>query len=298
MNRKAFICIVLGAILWGTISWYVKNLYALGFTAMEVVLIRALTSSIILVVMMCFYSRKELKLHKWTDLKYFIGTGVISIIFFNYSLFKAMELSTIPIASALLYTAPAFVTILSLFLFQEKLTKHKLIALVITLIGICFVVGLSPFEISSVTPMSILFGLGAGFGYALYSIFSKFALQTYSSLTITTYTFLIASLTLLPFFSIEKLPLLLQKEVLFYGFGLGLFPTAVAYMIYTIGLQYTEASKASILTTIEPVVATLIGIFIFQEPFSFIQMVGMICILSAVILIHYSSTEKTERLPQ
>ncbi|HEY4602352.1 MAG TPA: EamA family transporter [Cerasibacillus sp.] len=293
MNRKAFIFIILGAIFWGTISWYVKHLYALGFTAMEVVLIRALTSSIILIIMMLFFSRNELKLHKWTDLKYFIGTGVISIIFFNYSLFKAIELSTIPIASALLYTAPAFVIVLSIFLFQEQLTKHKLIALFITLIGIFFVVGLSPFEMSSITPIGILFGLGAGFGYALYSIFSKFALQKYSSLTITTYTFLIASLTLLPFFPSEKLPLLLQREVIFYGFGLGLLPTAVAYMIYTIGLQYTEASKASILTTVEPVVATLIGIFVFREPFSFMQMIGMICILGAVILIHRSTFRST-----
>ncbi|GAB3068385.1 DMT family transporter [Virgibacillus ainsalahensis] len=289
--NKAFIYIIIGAALWGTIGWYVKNLYAFGFTPMEVVTLRAWSSAILLVFYLLIFSRKKLKLHKPIDIKYFLGTGILSIIFFNYCLFTAIELSTIPIATALLYTAPAFVSIMSFFLFKEPLTRIKIIALFITLVGTFLVIGLIPLDLQTIQFSSILFGLGSGIGYALYSIFSKFALKKYTSLSITTFTFVVAAIVLLPFFPyVEKAHLFTDPAVLFFVFGLGFLPTAFAYIIYTYGLQQTEASKASILTTVEPVVATFVGIFIFQEDFTFIQMIGMALIIGAVIIIQIFGT--------
>src|SRR5699024_10614320 len=146
-----------------------------------------------------------------------------------------------------------------------------------------------PFSLQTLQLNSLLFGLGSGLGYSFYSIFSKYALKKYTSLQITLFTFLVASIALLPFFPYaEKGHLLLDLRVLSYVFGLGLLPTALAYIIYTYGLHDTEASKASILTTVEPVVATIIGISIFRETFSAIQMIGMACIIGAVILIQVS----------
>lgn len=296
MNR-AFLFIVIGAALWGTIGWFVKNLYVFGFSPMEVVTLRVSTTAIIMLLYTILKSPQKLKLISILDLKYFIGTGIVSIIFFNYCMFTAIELSTIPFATALLYTAPAFVTILSIFLFKEPLTRIKLIALLITLFGTCLIVGLIPLNRQTFQLSSILFGLGAGIGYALYSIFSKYALKKYTSLSITTYTFIVASIALLPFFPYDrKIHLLMDPTVLYYAFGLGLLPTAVAYIIYTYGLSQTEASNASIPTTIEPVVATIIGIFVFHETFSRIQMIGMISIISAVVLIQmYTTTPKTDK---
>ncbi|MDY0406034.1 EamA family transporter [Virgibacillus sp. 179-BFC.A HS] len=290
MKIKAFSCIVFGAALWGTIGWFVKHLYTHGLTPMEVVSIRAFSAAVILLVYMLITGAKKLKLAAVKDIGYFIGTGILSIIFFNYCMFTAIELTTIPAATALLYTAPAFVCILSVFLFKEQLTKMKALALLITLVGICFVVGLLPGDISSIGTTGVLFGLGSGIGYALYSIFSKFALKKYSSLQITTFTFLVAAIALLPFFPFaEKGHLFGEPDVLFFAVGLGALPTAFAYIIYTYGLHHTDASNASILTTVEPVVATIIGIFVFAEPFSWVQSLGMACIISAVILIQWSS---------
>lgn len=295
MNR-AFILIVIGATLWGTISIFIKKLYAYGFSPMEVVTIRAVTAAIILVIYLFFSSPKSLQLKRITDLKYFIGTGIFSIIFFNYCMFKTIEIATIPISAVLLYTAPAFVIVLSFLLFQERITAVKLIALIFTLIGTALVVGLLPFSFNHIPMITIFIGLGSGLGYAFYSIFSKFALIEYNSLTITTYTFIIAAISLLPFFPFqEKSTLLMEPKVVLFSFGLGFFPTAIAYIIYTYGLFHTEASKAAIISTVEPVVATLIGVFIFTEPFSFIQVIGMICILAAVVLIQYDRSPKLKK---
>jgi len=295
MNR-AFIFIIAGAALWGTIAIYVKKLYTFGFTPMEVVTLRVVTAAIILVIYLACKAPKQLILTKWTDIGYFIGTGIFSIIFFNYSMFKTIELASIPVSAALLYTAPAFVIIMSFFLFKEPITKRKMIALCTTLGGTILVVELIPFDTNSIPLMTVFIGLGSGVGYALYSIFSKFALKKYSSLVITTYTFVVASVALLPFFSYKKhAALLLEPQTLLYAFGLGFLPTAVAYIIYTYGLQQTEASNASLLTTVEPVVATLIGIFMFQESFQLSQILGMACIIGAVILIQVELPAKKQK---
>src|SRR5699024_658980 len=117
---KAFIYIITGAALWGTIGFYVENLYAYGFTPMEVVTLRVSTAAMMLLIYMGFYALTELIVKKWIDIRFFVGTGVVSIIFFNYSMFRTVELASISVSAALLYTGPAFVIILSFFLFEER----------------------------------------------------------------------------------------------------------------------------------------------------------------------------------
>src|SRR5699024_8898462 len=119
--KRAFLFIILGAALWGPIGIYVKQLYTFGFTPMEVVTLRVVTASIILIVYLCVKSPRQLKLKKWSDLGYFVGTGVFSLIFFIYSMFRAIVLSTIPVSAALRYTAPASVIILSSIFFREAI---------------------------------------------------------------------------------------------------------------------------------------------------------------------------------
>lgn len=297
MNR-AFLYIMIGASLWGTIGFYVKNLYAFGFSPMEVVTLRVAVTAIILFIFIIVVSPESLKLQHATDLKYFIGTGILSIIFFNFSLFKTINLASIPVATALLYTAPAFVILLSLILFKEPLSSNKFFSLLLTLLGTALVVGLIPLKLDNIPFITIFFGLCSGFGYALYSIFSKFALKKYNSLTITAFTFFVATIALLPFFPFqEKLPLLLNMKVLLLVIGLGLLPTTLAYLIYTVGLNQTEASKAAIISTIEPVVATLVGILIFSESFSVVQAAGMASIILAVILTQLKHKQPSSRRP-
>lgn len=292
MNRY-IILIVIGAGLWGTISWYVKQLSDFGFTPMEIVILRAWSTAIILVPFLLLTNRNQLKLKAWSDLKYFIGTGIFSIIFFNYCMFTAIELTTIPVATSLLYTAPAFVTILSWILFKEQLSLYKIIALFSTLIGTCLVAGITGSSWQNIHLTGILFGIGSGFGYALYSIFSKYALQKYSSLSVTTFTFIVAAVAMIPFFPYEeKMNLLMDPVPLLLAIGLGFLPTALAYILYTYGLQFVEASKASILSTIEPVVATFIGIVVFTEPFSIIQFIGMLAIIGAVLIMQFSNKQQ------
>lgn len=285
MERVAFIFIIIGAALWGTIGLFVQGLYQYGFTPLQVVTVRVVIAATLLIFLLLIKNPSSLKIHK-RDFKYFIGTGILSIVFFNWCFFTAIQETSLSVAAILLYTGPAFVTILSRILFKEALTKRKLTALFFTMLGCVLVIGLFPLDKATISFYGLLVGLGSGLGYALYSIFGKYALAKYSSETVTVYTFIFASIALLPTSGIWKVDgLFTSLPIWGYGLGLGFAPTVLAYLLYTKGLEKVETSKASITSTIEPVVAAFIGVFVFGDILNTWQFVGIITVIAAVILV-------------
>jgi len=291
LKKWAYLLIATGAALWGIIGIFVQALYAYGFTPIQVVAIRVITAGSILLLYVLITNHSILKI-KPGDAKYFIGTGILSIVFFNWCYFTAIQEVSLSVAAVLLYTAPAFVTIISRFVFQESLTIKKVSALVMTIFGCALVVGFLPSMQVSVSWYGFITGLGSGLGYAFYSIFGKLASAKYSSLTITTYTFLFAGAFMIPTSGLwEAKELFLNSKVWIYGLGLGVIPTILAYVLYTLGLSRVESSRASITATIEPVVATFIGINVFADILTGWQVLGIVLILSAVLLVQ--ETRKT-----
>ncbi|WP_138429829.1 DMT family transporter [Fodinibius saliphilus] len=286
-NRIAYLYVLLGAALWGIIGIFIDALSAAGFTALQIVTLRVVSAAVMLVLFLAVRDWKLLII----DIKdsfSFIGTGIFSIVFFNWCYFTAIEEVSLSVAVILLYTGPAFVAILSRIFFKEPLTRRKVGALLLTLVGCTLVIKLIPVGDQQFSWYGILVGLGSGFGYALYSIFGKHALKKYRSLTVITYTFVFASVVLLPISGITiEASQLASTQVWLHILGLGFFPTALAYMLYTVGLSMVESSRASITATIEPVVATLLGVYAFNEILSFYQLVGIVLVLSAVVLIQF-----------
>ena len=284
-HRLAYAYVLVGAALWGIIALFIDGLYGAGFSAFQIVTLRVVSAATMLVIWQ-MVTNPDLLVIDWKDSISFIGTGIFSIVFFNWAYFTAIEEVSLSVAVILLYTGPAFVVILSKIVFGEPMTSRKIMALLLTLAGCALAIRLIPFTDEHISWYGLVVGLGSGFGYALYSIFGKHALQKYNSRTVITYTFVFASLFMLTFngwtFEARQFN---SSSVWLLILGLGMFPTALAYLLYTSGLSMLESSRASITATIEPVVATLIGVFFFQEVLTSYQVLGMALVLAAVILI-------------
>lgn len=286
MKLLPYLMIAAGASLWGIIGFFVKALESAGFSSMEIVAIRALFASFFLILIGFVRYREQIKLKTAMDIRYFVGTGIFSIVFFNYCYFTTMSEINISMAVIFLYTAPAFVTILSYFFLKESMNLKKIMAVILTISGCVLIAGLALGD-SNLTFTGILTGLGSGLGYAFYTIFSKFALAKYTPFAITFYTFLVAAICLIPVTKLwEKADLLLQPDVMLFGVSLGLIPTVLAYILYTWGLEKTEGSKAAVIATVEPIVATMMGVFLYNESLAFIQIVGATLIISSVIIVN------------
>lgn len=242
MKKLAPLLIMIAGILWGCMGIFVRKLNAEGLFSMEIVALRATVTCIAMGVFLLIYDWHLFRIHL-KDLWCFLGTGIMSIVFFNYCYFKAMTVASLSVAAVLLYTAPAIVMVLSYFLFQEAFTKHKVLALLLTFIGCILVTGVIT-NPGTVTGAGILAGLGAGFGYALYSIFGRYAIEKgYHTFTITFYTFLFAALGTW-IFTDQQRTFRWQRQ---YGKSSGLpvpwnSGTVVPYLTYTLGLKYVDNS--------------------------------------------------------
>ena len=290
MEKKANLFIVTAAALWGCIGIFLKLLTAAGLTSMQSVAVRCATAALLYFFWLLFKDPTALKI-RLRDCKYFVGTGLCSLLFFNWCYFRTIQTSSLSVAAVLLYTSPVFVMLMSAIFFREPVTRSKLISLLLTFLGCMLVTGVLPLGSTSISGKTVLFGLGSGFGYALYTIFGKFALAKYPSGTVTFYTFLFAALGAVPLSGLLHTPqLLLDWRVLVGGLSIGIFCCILPYLLYTEGLLHAQAGKAAILATLEPFVASFIGIVCFREGITLFKLLGMAAIFTAILLLNKKDT--------
>ena len=280
----AYASILAGAALWGIIGIWNRKLMEAGLSPTSIVAVRNFGGMMLLAVIFALGDRRVFRV-KRAHLKYFFGTGVVSVVLFTCCYFTCQQLCSLAVASILLYTAPAIVVILSAILWREPVTGRKLLALALTLVGCALVCGAFAGDLT-VTAPGILLGLGAGFFYALYSVFGRYALAHYDSMTVTVWMFLFAgpaSLVLLR--PGEMAAAFARPSSWLLAAGLVVFSTVLPYLLYTRGLSRVEAGRASIMASLEPVVASLTGAVAFGEPLGLMTAAGIVCVLAGVSIL-------------
>lgn len=288
-NKKsaagACACILAAAALWGIIGVWNRRLMAGGLSPASIVVVRNFGGMALLSAVFALRDRSVFRV-KRAHLKYFFGTGVVSVVLFTLCYFTCQKLCSLAVASILLYTAPSFVVVLPAILWKEPVTKRKLAALGLTLVGCALVCGVFAGDLTVTVP-GILLGLGAGFFYALYSIFGRYALAHYDSMTVTVWTFLFAGPASLVLLRPAEIAAAFSSRPSLWltAAGLVAFSTVAPYILYTRGLSQVEAGRASIMASLEPVVASLAGVLVFREPMSALTAGGIVCVLAGVYIL-------------
>ena len=279
------ICILTAGISWGMIGFFNRHLMAGGFSSSTIVLTRNFGGFLFMTILFALMDRSIFRI-KPRHIPYFLGTGVVSVVLFTLMYFSCQQECSLAVAAILLYTAPAFVMLMSAALFRERITKRKLLALFIAFLGCAAVSGIFSGGLS-VTVHGFLMGLGSAFFYALYSIFARFALKHYQPLTVTYYTFVCAgSASLFVENPINAISLLAESPTMsLLALGLVVVSTVLPFVLYTKGLSQVESGKASILASIEPVAAAVVGVVSFGEPLGLGVALGLLCILASVYIL-------------
>lgn len=284
-KKSAPLLIAAGGTLWGIIGVFSHVLSQAGMSSVQITASRCIITAVFMVIYLLLKDPAKLKIHP-KNIILFIGTGVGSIIFFNICYFAAIKETSLSLAAVLLYTAPCFVIIMSAIFFKEKITAVKFTALILSFFGCILTTGVLGGTQASLS--GILFGIGSGFGYSLYSIIGSIALKKYDTLTVIAYTFICAAIAIIPFCRAgEIVSILWARPInLIPFFMIGTVSTLAPYLLYTKGLQYTQPGTASIIAFIEPLVATLVGIFMFGEKPTLQSIAGISLIFISIVLIN------------
>ena len=292
ISKLSPLFIVLAGCLWGTMGIFVRRLNDAGIESMNIVFIRALFTAAITFALTAIRNKELLKI-KLRDIWIFVGTGLISIVLFNFCYFTAISMMSLSAAAILLYTSPIFVMLLSAVIYKEKITVQKIIAVVLSLAGLSLVTGV--FGGAKLTPAGIVFGLLSAFGYAMYSIFGRAAINRgYSSLTTTAWSFAFAAL-FSAFFAdygavinaVSDSALIIPYTVVF-----AIVASVAPYVLYSLGLHGTETGKAAVIASVEPIAASLFGIILYHEIPTVQSVFGILLVLTALAMCIISPKEK------
>ena len=280
------LAVVMACVLWGIIGIFVRPLGRLGLASADIAFLRSFVAFVLFSIYLLAFRREAFRI-KLKDIWCFLGTGMASIAFFNVCYFAAMEMTSMAVAAILLYTSPVFVLVMSAVIFREKMTYAKIVSVVLVVVGCAFVSGVIGSDTTLGLP-ALLLGLGAGFGYALYSIFSRCALSRgYRTDTINLYSFLFSALALAFFADYRGIAHAVGGDALTVPLVimLALFASLLPYLLYTFGLSRVENGIAAIVVGIEPVVAAITGVlFLGDDAPNAFTLIGILLVLTAILL--------------
>lgn len=284
---------VLAGVCWGLTGLCNRFITPAGFSQSQIMFVRSFLPLVVLFLYLLVFNRAAFKI-KLKDLWCFLGSGLLSLTMFGLAYMNAMQEMSLSMAVVLLYTSPVFVILLSAPLFKERITPAKIVSLVLVIVGAVCTTGVITGSLT-ITPRGLLFGIISGLGYGLYSIFSRFAFQRgYSSMTVTFYTFLFSSIALTALSEPWEIPsLIVSPQIGCWLFALGIVTALVPYLLYTKGLEGVENGTASILATVEMVVATLVSALFFQEPFGLANLIGIVLVFAGIVVMNVRIPRKT-----
>lgn len=279
------------AALWATLGLFYQGLAAYGLSRLTIVFYRAALTAVILFSTLGWRRRDWLRLER-RDWFLFLVFGLVGVAAFYVVYIYAIGLIGMGMAALLMYTAPAWVTLLSTLFLKERLGGLKVIAVLLACGG-CALVG-QVYDLASVRLnwLGILAGLGAGLTYGLYTLFSKVAQRRSTSWATLAYALGLGALFMLPLQSPSDLVrAVTTPAALFWLLMLALVPTLGGGVAFNAALRRIPASSASIVATLEPVIATLLGWAFLDERLETPQLLGAGLVLGAVVILQLESSE-------
>lgn len=237
-------------------------------------------------LMAALVMREPLRIRR-SDIPFFVAYGIVGFAAFETLLLAAFVHVTVPVAISLLYTAPAFVLLMSHRLFDERITRAKQLALPLVLVGVVLVSGAYGRIAGGdpgLSPAGLVYGLGAGFGYALYTLFGRASTDRATPVTAVFWSFLFAAMAL-TVLAEPVGPIVRDPGALPWLLALGIVPTLLPYLLYLRALKSVPAGTAAMLACAEPLVAALLAAAFLGERVRGVQGLGMMLIVVAAVVL-------------
>lgn len=288
-QNKGYVMVLAAGALWGTIGFFATLLSNLGMAAAPVAFFRVLSATIVLAVIL-LVKGKGGGLFKISKKGLFscMLVGFVSQALYNVCYMNAIEQGGMATAAVFLYTSPIYVAIMSRLFFHEPLTKNKLVAIVINIVGCIITVTGGNFSSMKLSVFGLLMGIMAGFTYALLPILSRTGADNEDPYTAAFYGQAFGALLL--FFLIRPyngVGVEFNLQIILVLIGFGIVPSAMGYIVYYAGIaRVIETSRIPVLASVETVVAAVIGLIAFGQEVSFMKIIGIALVLCSIAVMN------------
>ncbi len=284
-SAKGYLCVVVAALMWASSGTAGKALFDAGMSPFDLVQIRVILASAILLLVFLFFSRDLLRIRP-RDIPFFLFLGgvVMAVVTGSY----LYTISKIQVAAAILiqYLAPIFVAIFAMLFWKERPTFLKIAALFLAFGGCFLVVGGYNLKLLQMNLLGILGGLTSAITFAGYSLLGERAMHRYKPWTVLFYALAFSALTwhvvYPPFTYFRAGYSLAEWGWIFY---ISIVGTILPFGLFFAGINHIRSTRASITATLEPIFAGFLAFMLLGETLLLLQVVGGCMVILAIVVL-------------
>jgi drug/metabolite transporter (DMT)-like permease len=294
---QGYLYILIGATLWGVSSVVAKSLFNIGLPPAELVQIRLTLATLTLLLILLIFDRKR-TIISLKDIPYFLVLGFVGVAGVQFTYYYTISKIHVGPAVLIQYLSPIWIALYAFIFQKEPLTKGKIVALLLAILGCYFTVGGYRMDLLRLNRIGIVSGLISSLFFSFYALYGEKGLKKYDPWTLILYGFGFGAV----FYWILISPMKVITEG--YSFKIwmaflyiAIFSTLIPFGLYFKGIERVRATRASITATWEPVVAGITAYFILEEVLFPLQVLGGIGVIAAIILLQIAKERTPSSTP-
>jgi drug/metabolite transporter (DMT)-like permease len=288
-HLKGYLLAAAAAVLWGFSGVVTKYLLRRQMRPDELLVFRTLLASAILVIWLGLKSPRLLKVRR-ADLLSLILLGVVGLVLNQGFYYLSLTMVSVGCSLLLQYLAPVHLMVYGVLSKTERVTGGKMAAAFTAICGCALMVLGQEGGVARISLAGVMCAIGSGLCFAFYTAYGKQVLKSYDPRTMITYTFLTSAvvwLTIRPPWKIDWAGINFSMWVFFiYLAGVA---TILPFALYSSSLRYLEASRSSLTSMLEPVVATSVAWLWLGEKMEPMQIAGGAAVVGGVLLLQIES---------
>ncbi|MDO9556241.1 MAG: DMT family transporter [Coriobacteriia bacterium] len=246
---------------------------------------RAMLAFVMLLAYLILRRRRALRV-RLQDIPFLAFFGVVGLALVHFTYFKTISMTGVATAILLEYLAPIVVLVFSVAFLKERLTWTLPGAVLLSVSGCALMVGVLGDGGVVVPAAGLAWGLSSAVLFAGYTLMGKYAATRYSAWTLLVYGLGFAALFWVIYLGGPRdVGVLLSNPKGFMAVSfISLFGTIIPFGAFLKALQYIEATKASVTSTLEPVIAGVAAWWILGEVLTPFQLLGGAFVMGAIAL--------------
>lgn len=281
---KGKICLILSAFIYGLAPLLAKIAYKGGVNGMTLTFLRTFLMLPLLFILMLVRKQSfRLKAKEvWSITALGVVGGTLSTVFLYY----AYDYIHTGLATTLHFIYPLIIVVVSALVYKEKITKPKLLAVMLVTIGIFLFVDLN----NSADKIGVVLAVLSGVFYSFYVIYMDHSgIDKMDYVKLTFYQMIVMSAGTFVFGTATRSIGFSEINVLGWTFSvlISFLITIGAIPLFQAGVRYEGAATAGIVSAFEPITTLILGAVFLGESMGIVQYIG-----GALIIIGVMLTEK------
>ena len=290
---KAYAWLTFCVMVWGSNFVFGKMLVQ-DFSPALLTMLRLLFIVLFLIGLSSY--KKHFKRVNKSDLLVVFFLGLIGVFINQWSFFVGLQTADPTTSALILATTPILTSVLAAIFLKEKLTIRMLMGSIVAIIGIYFVV--TKGDLSSLhIDKGLLWIVITMITFAIMIIITRLLSNRIDPLTITLYSNVVGLIVSIPFVFLLDTPVHVSSDMSDWVFliGTAVVVHGIANLIWNQNIRHVDASKASILSNLEPFVAMIMGLILLYKPITRAEIVGSLFIVGGVVLSTYQRKRLNSR---